>query len=417
LSRAFGAREEKSVKGLPRRDVALLTAGRDKPYALGLAAALVEKGIPFEFLGSNDVDSPQLHNNPLITFRNPRGDQAEDAPLTRKAARVLRYYSHLVRYAVSAQPRIFHILWNNKFEWFDRTLLMLLYRVCGRRVAFTAHNVNMGSRDGDDSFMNRFTLKVQYKLADHIFVHTDQMSRQLQTQFHVPQDKISVIPFGVNSTVPDTALERATARLRFGLSSEERVLLFFGNIAPYKGLEYLVRAMARLPKDGSTYRLLIAGRLKCTPEYWHDIQRTITEFNLTSCILPRIEYIPDDETELYFKAADALVLPYTYIFQSGVLFLGYNFGLPVLASDVGSLRDEIVEGETGLVFRPRDPEDLARTIERFFQTDLYRELSRRRRAIRDFAAERYSWSRVASITSQVYTKLLSSDPSKRLQSS
>ena len=73
----------------------------------------------------------------------------------------------------------------------------------------------------------------------------------------------------------------------------------------------------------------------------------------------RAEYIPDDETELYFKAADVLVLPYRHIYQSGVLFLGYSFGLPVLAADVGALKEEIVEGKTGFVFKPEDSVDLA----------------------------------------------------------
>ena len=62
----------------------------------------------------------------------------------------------------------------------------------------------------------------------------------------------------------------------------------------------------------------------------------------------KIEYVPDAETEVYFKAADVLALPYTHIFQSGVLSLGYGFGLPVIAADVGSLKEEIIEGKTGL---------------------------------------------------------------------
>ena len=116
----------------------------------------------------------------------------------------------------------------------------------------------------------------------------------------------------------------------------------------------------------SRYRLLIAGRVKEAENYWKGIEETISSLNLSSSVLARIEYVPDEETEIYFKAADALVLPYTYIFQSGVLFLGYNFGLPVLAADVGSLKEDIVEGETGFVFRPQD---LTRVIKRFFQSD------------------------------------------------
>ena len=84
-------------------------------------------------------------------------------------------------------------------------------------------------------------------------------------------------------------------------------------------------------------------------------------------IIRKIEYVPDEDTEIYFKAADVLILPYTHVFQSGVLFLAYSFGLPAIAADVGSLREEIIEGETGLVFKPRDSVDLARKIDNVLQ--------------------------------------------------
>jgi glycosyltransferase involved in cell wall biosynthesis len=396
---------ESSLGTPDRRHVALLTAGRDKSYALGLAASLIAKGIQFEFVGSNEVDGPFLHGNPAVGFLNLRGDQSEDASRTQKIIRVFTYYCRLIIYVAKTPPRILHILWNNKFEWFDRTALMLFYRMCGHKVVYTAHNVNAGDRDGNDSYINRLTLKTQYRLANHIFVHTEKMRGDLGRQFQVPAHKISVIPFGVNSTLADTDLDRTAARARLGLRSDDRVLLFFGNVAPYKGLEYLVEAIPRLPTASAFCRLLIAGHLK-GESYWQAIQKRISGLELGSCVSSRIEHIPDDEAETYFKAADALVLPYTYIFQSGVLFLAYNFGLPVLAADVGSLREYIVEGETGFVFRTQDSEDLARTIEQFFRSDLYKELSTRRKAIREFARERYSWSRVASITIDVYEKLL-----------
>jgi glycosyltransferase involved in cell wall biosynthesis len=385
--------------------IALLTAGRDRPYALGLAAALLEEKITFDFIGNDSVDSPMLHNNPLVTFRNMRRDTRE-CSLPGKVFHVLGYYVHLMIYAVVAMPPIFHILWNNKFEWFDRTLLMLFYRLCGRKLVFTAHNVNAGSRDGNDSLLNRVTLWIQYRLAHHIFVHTEQMRHELQVAFGVPAQKCSVIPFGINSTIPNTSLDGADARTHLGLNADERVLLFFGNIAPYKGLEYLVEAMARLPKDRAKYRLVIAGGVKGASDYWQGIEKRISQLNLEACVLSHIRYIPDEETEIYFKAADVLVLPYKHIFQSGVLFLGYNFGLPVIASDVGSLREDVVEGKTGFVFKPEHTEGLAQTIQKYFESDLYCELRVRRPDICEFASERYSWNRVATITRKVYGDLL-----------
>src|ERR1700741_1022548 len=108
-------------------------------------------------------------------------------------------------------------------------------------------------------------------------------------------------------------------------------------------------------------------------------------------VLLKADFIPDDETETYFKAADVFVLPYRHIYQSGVLFLGHSFGLPVLAADVGSLKDDIVEGQTGFIFKPEDPEDLAKVIERYFSSELYVHLDKRRPEIHDHVIEGHSW--------------------------
>ena len=384
---------------------AILTASRDRPYALGLAAALMTQGVVFDFVGGDGVDSPELHGHPQVTFLNLR-NQREDAGLWQKTTRVLVYYLRLIRYAATARPRIFHILWNNKFELFDRTWLMAYYRLLGKKIVFTVHNVNIRARDGGDSRLNRATLKFQYRQCDHIFVHTEKMGQELQTDYGIPAGRISLIPFGVNNTVPNTALTKDEARRRLGLGEHDKTLLFFGNIAPYKGLEYLVAAFIEVARQSADYRLIIAGRPKGCDEYWAGLLATINASPVRSRIILKIEYVPDAETEIYFKAADVLVLPYTHIFQSGVLFLGYGFGLPVLAADVGSLKTEIIAGETGFVFRSQDSSDLQVVIEKYFASNLYRDLDVKRKTIRDHANEQYSWTKVGEITRRVYVDLL-----------
>lgn len=387
--------------------VALLTGGGDRPYALGLAAALVNQGLSFDFIASDELDHPDLHGNPLVRFFNLRKEMRSKASPVRKVMRVLLYYWRLLVYAAMAKPRLFHILWNNKFAILDRTLLMFYYRALGKRIAFTVHNVNAGWRDSNDSLLNRLTLRIQYRLCDHLFVHTEQMKRELCTHFSVEERKISVIPFGINNSVPSTELTSVDARQRLGLSSSQKVVLFFGNIAPYKGLEFLVEAMALLIAKDPSYRVVIAGRPKNCQLYWEEIQRRISSLGLSGYIVERIEYVPDADTEIYFKAADVLVLPYKHIFQSGVLFLGYNFGLPTIASDVGSLKEDVVEGKTGFICKPGDSVDLSKSIEAYFSSQLYRQLATRRREIANFAAAKYSWTEVGKITGRVYANLLS----------
>jgi glycosyltransferase involved in cell wall biosynthesis len=387
--------------------VSLLTGGQDRPYAFGLAMALISKGVCLDVIGSDDVDSPEMHATPNLNFLNLQGNKDADATRARKTWRVALYYARLIRYALVARPKIFHILWNNEFQYFDRTLLMLYYKLLRKKITFTAHNVNASRRDANDSLLNRLTLRIQYRLADHIFVHTEQMKSELRDGFGVRERAVTVIPFGINNSVPNTDLTPAEAKRRLGLRGGERTILFFGNIGPYKGLEFLVAAFQRLAGRNADYRLIIAGKARGGSEkYLDEIQWRINRDVSRGQIIRRIEYIPDSETELYFKAADVLVLPYTHIFQSGVLFLGYSFALPVIATDVGSLREDIIEGRTGFLCRPCDPIDLAKTIDKYFDSDLFKDLKSRRQEIRDFASARHSWEVVGEMTREVYVRLL-----------
>ena len=106
------------------------------------------------------------------------------------------------------------------FELFDRTVLMLYYKLLGKKMVFTAHNVNAGKRDSNDSWLNRVSLKIQYSLSDHIFVHTDGMKSEMVAEFRIPESKISVIPFGINNTVPNTSLSSAEAKRQLGMDSK-----------------------------------------------------------------------------------------------------------------------------------------------------------------------------------------------------
>jgi glycosyltransferase involved in cell wall biosynthesis len=372
-----------------------------------MASALAEQGIAVDFIGSDKLDAPELHNSPQINFLNLRGDQNEDAPLLRKVVRILTYYARLASYVPRSPARIFHLLWNNKFEHFDRTALMLYYRLFRKRVVITAHNVNARKRDGRDTWFNRFTLRIQYRLCSHILVHTEAMKRELLADFGIAPERVSVIPFGINSTLPTTAISSVEARRRLGLPPTERVVLFFGQIAPYKGLEFLVAALARLIPSLPDVRLVIAGKVKKGFEdYWKSIQTEISRAGLQDRVISQIQHIPDEDVEMYFKAADVLALPYVQIFQSGVPFLAYNFGLPVIATDVGSLKEDVIEGATGMICKPRSAADLAEAVIAYFRSELFRQLERRRAMIREFAMRRYSWAKVAVITMAAYSQLL-----------
>jgi glycosyltransferase involved in cell wall biosynthesis len=386
-------------------EVVLLTGGQDRHYAVGLGMALMDQHIALDVIGSDEVDGPEFRGNPDVHFLNLHGCQ-ENASLSRRISRIVLFYARLLRYGATAKPKIFHILWNNKLPILDRTLITLFYKLIGKKVVLTAHNVNAGRRDRSDSLLNRITLRCQYALADHIFVHTKKMKNELIAEFYVEAEKVTVIPYGINNVVPFTELTSKEARQKFGLRNSEKTILFFGAIKHYKGLEYLVAAFQQIAARGD-YRLIIAGeQKKGHEEYWRSIQRSIERHPSQEKIIQKIEFILDAETETYFKAADLAVLPYIEIFQSGILFMAYNYGLPVIATDVGSLSEDVVEGKTGFLCKPQDADDLAKTIEQYFESDLYQELGYRRREIRDLALSGHSWGIVAGLTRDIYSGLL-----------
>jgi glycosyltransferase involved in cell wall biosynthesis len=233
------------------------------------------------------------------------------------------------------------------------------------------------------------------------------MKCELIKEFGVDTSAVTVIPFGINNSVPITTLTRAEARERLGIEPKAKVILFFGSLRPYKGLDTLVSSFQNIASQDHDYTLVIAGepRKECE-EYLARILTQIESHSSRKQIITRFQYVPDCETELYFKTADLVALPYVQIFQSGVLFLAFSFGVPVVASDIGSFREDVIEGRNGFLYHPTDPDGLAAAIQRYFKSKLYMEIDKHRNDIRDRAQESHSWELIGRMTRGVYEKLL-----------
>jgi glycosyltransferase involved in cell wall biosynthesis len=234
-------------------------------------------------------------------------------------------------------------------------------------------------------------------------VHTEKMKSELEQDFGVKPGNITVLTHPINDAFPDTNLTPVEAKRQLGVGNGEKTVLFFGRIRPYKGLEYLVEAFQQIVATDGDYRLIIAGEhKKGSEEYSARIEALIKDGVQSGVIIPRMNFIPDEEAEVYLKGADLLALPYKEIFQSGVLFLSYSFGLPVVATQVGSFDEGVIEGKTGFVCKACDSASLAAAIQKYFASDLYRNLATKRKEIRDYTYAEHSWEAVARLSVQAY---------------
>lgn len=152
------------------------------------------------------------------------------------------------------------------------------------------------------------------------------------------------------------------AKHKLKLDIGTKYLLFFGFIRDYKGLDLLIDAFADERMRKFPVKLLVAGEYYSSPEPYLEL---IKKNNLEDMIELRTDFIPDDEVNLYFSAADMVVQPYKSATQSGVTQIGYHFNKPMLVTNVGGLSEIIPDGKIGYVVEP-DAVSIANALVDFF---------------------------------------------------
>jgi len=324
----------------------------------------------------------------------------------KKAWNTLRFYSLQFFYLLSRKPRIIHFQWLDRHKFIDRIIIPLIAKIRGHKTVLTVHNVNAGKRDNRNSWFNTFTLKCLYKQCNHLIVHTPDSKEELKEEFQLPDAKISVIEHGMNIRVNQKGLTREKARNVLDIGQDERVVLFFGNIDYYKGLDILIESLNLLPSEfNENFRLIIAGRIK-SQEYKEVIDEIISRSRLKHRIIANMSYVHDNDVEAYFIASDCVALPYRSIYQSGIIFMAYTFGLPVLASDVGNFRQDVPDGKSGFLLRENLPQAWNLMLQHYFSSELYFNLSESRDKIKDWANSNYSWNEIGKKTRKVYESML-----------
>ena len=153
------------------------------------------------------------------------------------------------------------------------------------------------------------------------------------------------------------------AKEKMGLEGK-RVILFFGYIKPYKGLDILIKSLPYVLEQMPDVHLLIVGEVYGNSRLYYDL---IDELNLNDHVTFRRQFVPNEQVEIFFKASDVLALPYIHATQSGVAQIGFNMGLGAVVTPVGGLPEIITDKETGIVAHSTLPEDFALALKAFFR--------------------------------------------------
>ena len=366
--------------------ITMLSAGFAPQYVREVVNALGRNGLDVDLIGSDDYLKYEYH--PKVKLLNFRGNGNN---FINRIVRVIKYPILLVLYILRTENRVIHVQWN-KFLFSEGVILNLFIKFCGKKIVHTAHNILPHNRQ--HVLKNRVIYKIIYALADKIIVHTAAAKTDLLKFANIKPAKIVVCPHGIYSEV-DLSISRNMAKSHLNLNYVKNVL-FFGALSEYKGIDILISALTLLnsgKKEHDRIGLIIAGR--------GPLSDTISDCALQlTFIKPYLRYIKDEEIPYFFHAADAVVLPYKKIDQSGVLFMALAYGVPTVATNVGSFSEYIFESDNGAICEPHDPHGLAAAIDRVLHNpDLHRE------SIRKNATLKYNWDDIVKDYINAYNSL------------
>lgn len=336
--------------------VILLAHGFQPEYEAGYANGLARNGCAVTLIGSDMSLADRLDAG--VTLLNLRGSQDPARPRWRKATNMLRYWLQCYGYVLRHRGMPVHVIGNFstgnlRVSWLEAWLTRLL----AGRYAMTVHNLlPHDNHNARSALLSRAI----YRTAAVCMVHTPRMRAALAADFGVDPERIVVAEHGIDRLLPATPASRAAMRTRLKLGDTDRLILFFGNLSPYKGIDVLLDAFSQID-PGLSVRLLIAGR--CRSSALRAALRSQIEASPRRTAIDWLEgYIAAADVAPIFHAADVLAMPYRHIDQSGVVFMALATGLRVVASDVGSLRDYLADG-AGRVVPAGDAAALARGIE------------------------------------------------------
>ena len=240
----------------------------------------------------------------------------------------------------------------------------LIKRNTETKIMFICHNVV--PHEGGGVIDRRLALTV-LRLGDALLVHSEQDRYRLLALLPNARVIKAQIPSYSELVRHDDSSRVAALRRDLGIAEHAPVLLFFGFVRPYKGLEYLIQAMARVRERLPDAHLLVVGEFWISPEFY---QRYASEFGVAQAMTVVNRYVPNEDLQPYFDLADVVVLPYVSATQSAVVQLAFGFGKPVITTRVGGLYEVVEDGVNGLVVPPQDEGALAEAIIRYFSEDL-----------------------------------------------
>ncbi len=293
-------------------------------------------------------------------------DESEVIPFehTSKIKRIINSINPLTWFKAASEIKkmnpdmVIIVWWMPFFGPALSTIARLIKKNKNTKVVFLVENYVSHEKRWFDSFSTKYT----FKYADAFICQSKFINEQISADFK--GKPIHQTTLSIYDCYDLGKYNKQTAREFLGIKTEN-VILFFGLIRAYKGLDKLIIAFKEILKTRPDTTLLIVG------ECYEDIKKytdLIDKLGLNDKVILNDSFIPNEKIEPYFKAADLSCLPYNSGTQSGILMMAYGFKIPVLVTDVGGVAELVKEGETGRIIADNSLDNLVNGVHQILST-------------------------------------------------
>jgi glycosyltransferase involved in cell wall biosynthesis len=318
------------------------------------------------------------------SFLFPGKTQLDESgePLQADDVRVIDSMNPLSFWSAAREIRTFKpdavlFQWWHPFFAIAYASILFLIRRSSAAVVFLCHNV----LPHESSPLDRILFRIAFQRVSRFMVHSQEDRSNLLA---LKKDaRVIVHPLPLFDAFPKGRYDRQSARE--SLEVDGRVILFFGLIRAYKGLEVLLEAFAKVVTRIESTLLVVGEFYDKKDSYASQIDR----LDIGRHVRVIDSYVPNEDVEKFFAACDVVALPYHTATQSAIVQVAFHFGKPVIVTSVGGLPDVVDDGHTGFVVPPGDPEALAAAIVRFFEEGRAAGME----GAVETAKDRFSWGR------------------------
>jgi glycosyltransferase involved in cell wall biosynthesis len=248
--------------------------------------------------------------------------------------------------------------WHPFFSFCHFTISTLIKGKYKRKILFITENVI--SHEGN--LPDKILTSIGLNNADSFLALSDDVVKSLNSYNYKQKIYRSELPV-YDWYKTENNEQNNSLKANLGFKEEDKILLFFGYVRKYKGLDILIEAMKMLVDEEKKYKLLIVGEFYDDPKIYKD---QINRLGLNNNIQIINEYVPNEEVGKYFNISDVVVLPYRSATQSGILNIAYGFNKPVIVTKVGGLTESVEDGKTGIVVDEARPDKIAGAVKKFY---------------------------------------------------